>query len=275
MATRTKAAAAEPRLERRATQQWIPLGRTRINPLAQREFVAARANALYAEFDPEQIGLPTANLRDGWWYIIDGQHRIEALKMWLGDGWEDQHVLVNAYEGMSEAEEADTFLKINNTMAVNAFSKFRIGVKAKRPDEAGVQKIVTNLGLRITTDRLADNGIMAAGSLLRVYRDLGPTVLARTLAVMHAAYGRTGLDAIPIRGMALLIARYDEAVEDDLLVKRLSEASGGIGAVLNKAERMRKETGNQKIHCVAAALVDTYNSKAPRGEKLVGWWKVN
>lgn len=271
----TKAkATAEPRIERRATQQWIQLGMTRINPLAQRELVPNRVNALVAKFDPEQLGLPTANLRDGHWWIIDGQHRIEALKAWLGDGWEEQHVLVSAYEGLTEAEEADTFLKVNDAMAVNAFSKFRVGVKAKRPDETGVMKIVTNLGLRITRDRNDDAGIMAAGSLLRIYRDLGPTVLARALAVLHGAYGRTGLDAVPLRGMALLVARYDEAVEDDLMVQRLKAAAGGVGAVLNKAERMRKETGNQKIHCVAAALVDTYNSKAPRGEKLVSWWRV-
>lgn len=270
----TKARIVEPRIERRATQQWIQLGMTRINALAQRELVPNRVNALVAKFDPEQLGLPTANLRDGYWWIIDGQHRVEALKVWLGDGWEEQHVLVSAYEGLTEAEEADTFLKVNDAMAVNAFSKFRIGVKAKRPDETGVTKIVTNLGLRITRDKNDDNGIMAAGSLLRIYRDLGPTVLARTLAIMHGAYGRSGLDAIPLRGMALVVARYDEAVLDDLVVERLSSAAGGVGAVMNKAERMRKETGNQKIHCVSAALVDTYNSKAPRGEKLVSWWRV-
>ena len=53
-------------------------------------------------FDPEQMDAPTVNCRGGWYYLIDGQHRIAALKQWLAS-WEDQQVQCWCYDGLTEA----------------------------------------------------------------------------------------------------------------------------------------------------------------------------
>lgn len=268
----------EHRVERVARRGFVRLGDVKVNPLVQREFVPSKADRIAAEFDPEHFGTPVVNMRDGSAWMIDGQHRAAALKIWLGDGWQEQHFEAEIYDGLTEAEEAETFLRRNDSMAVNAYNKFRIGVVAGREDEQTVAGIVMRENLTISRDRNTEGRVLAVGTLLRVYRRAGGPVLQRTLAIIRDAYGTPGLEAAVISGVALVVHRY-ENLNDKELVFRLSNAHGGVGAVLAKAERARKETGNPKHSCVAAALVDTYNSLAAQskggdGSRLMPWWKA-
>ncbi len=98
----TETGRPEGRIQRAARLRWVPLERMKVNPLAQRDLNQARVSRLAACFDPEQMGAPTVSLRGGWYYLIDGQHRIAALKLWLGD-WAGQEAQCWCYEGLSEA----------------------------------------------------------------------------------------------------------------------------------------------------------------------------
>lgn len=265
-------------VERVAKRGWVRLGDVKVNPVVQREFVPSKADALAAEFNPEDFGTPVVNMRDGSAWMIDGQHRAAALKIWLGDGWQDQMFEAEIYYDLTEAQEAETFLKRNNSMAVNAYNKFRIGVVAGRQDELDVSGIVLRAGLTISRDRDAEGRVLAVGTLLRVYRRAGALVLQRTLEIIRDAYGTAGLEATVISGVALVVHRY-ETLDDKEMTTRLQHAYGGVGGVLAKAERTRKETGNPKHSCVAAAIVDTYNGMSPaskggNGTRLLSWWKA-
>lgn len=266
------------RVERHARRDWVRLGDVQVNPVVQREFVPAKADRIASDFDPEHFGTPVVNLRDGRAWMIDGQHRAAALKIWLGEGWQDQKFEAEVYEGLTEAEEAETFLRRNDTMAVNAYNKFRIGVVAGREDEQTIAGIVLREGLTISRDKDAEGRIIAVGTLLRVYRRAGGDVLARTLAIIRDAYGSAGLEASVISGMSMVVHRYDR-LDDQELAKRLARAHGGVSGMLGKAERSRKETGNPKHFCVAGSIVDTFNSlaaesKGGNGQRLMSWWKA-
>lgn len=266
------------RVERLATRGWVRLGDVNVNPVVQREFVPSKAADIANDFNPEHFGTPVVNMRGGKAWIIDGQHRAAALKIWLGEGWEDQHFEAEIYEEMTEAEEADAFLKRNNSMSVNAYNKFRIAVVAGWEDEQTVAGIVMREKLTITRDGSAEGRVMAVGTLLRVYRRAGGDVLGRTLAIIRDAYGSAGLEAAVIAGVSMVVHRYDN-LDDVELTSRLGRAHGGVGGMLAKAERSRKETGNPKLFCVAGAVVDTYNSlatesKGGNGTRLMSWWKV-
>lgn len=158
------------RVEREARLRWVPFNSLRVNPLAQRELNRGRVNKLIAEMELERIGNPTVNARDGLFWIIDGQHRIAALKEWLGDGaWEDQSIQCWSYEDLSEEEEAEVFLRLNDTLTVAVFEKFRVGVKSGRVEETDIDRIVRAQGLRITREK--GNGAIGAVTALRgVYR---------------------------------------------------------------------------------------------------------
>lgn len=273
----TKAVATNRRLQQGGSLEWVPLGLTRVNLNSQREFVQAKADKILANFDPEHFGQPVLNFKDGFYYIIDGQHRIAAMKSWCGEGWEEQQFSGWVFNGLTEAEEANAFLVRNDVSPVNAFNKFRIAVNAGRPEETQITYIVQSLGLVVGLDRNADNTVAAVGTLLKVFRDYGPDVLARTLTVIRDAYGKAGLEAQVVHGLARVLARYGEDFRDDEAVTRLSKAYGGVGGVLNKAVKDQKATGLSKMDCISAALVGAYNAggrgQGMAGKNLKDWWR--
>jgi hypothetical protein len=46
---------------------------------------------------------------------------------------------------------------------------------------------------------------------------------------------------------------------------------GGVNGLLGRAEQIRRQTGNPKNHCVAAAAVEAIN-RGRGGKKLPSWW---
>jgi hypothetical protein len=155
MATRIR------KVEKTGSLQWVRLGSMRVSVLAQRELNPARVDKLVSHFDLEQIGYPTVSARDGYFYIIDGQHRIEALKEFLGEGWEDQQIQCHVFEDLTETEEADRFDRLNDTLNVTSFDKFRVRVAAGRHEETDIYRIVEKEGLCISKDKGKDGAIGA------------------------------------------------------------------------------------------------------------------
>lgn len=256
------------RVEREARLRWVPIRDMAVSPLAQRDLNRNRVNKIVSEFDLEQLGSPTVNERGAKFYIIDGQHRIEALK---DMGWGDQQVECWAYTGLTEAEEAERFLKLNDVLAVNAFAKFKVGVQAGRPTECDIDRLVREVGCKISQNG-SEGSISAVGTLRRVYVQTGGNNLGRTLLLIREAYGDIGLTVSVIDGIGLLLHRYGDAIKTEEAVRKLSATHGGLQALLGRAENIRQTTGNQVRHCVAAAAVQLLNAKP--GRKLPSWWKA-
>ncbi len=260
------------RVEREARLRWIPLAKVKINPLAQRELNPARVDKLASEMELEQLGNPTVSSRDDHFYCIDGQHRIEALKKWFGDGfWEDQQIQAWTYEGLTEEEEAEIFLRLNDTLTVAVFEKFRVGVRAGRAEETDIDRIVRAQNLRVSRDK-GNGAIRAVATLRKVYRH-SPAALGRSLRLIRDAYGDAGLEGPVIEGIGLLCHRYNGDLDDATAVQRLGNAHAGVNGLMNAAERMRQQTGNPRAHCVAAAAVEIYN-RGRGGKKLPAWWRA-
>ncbi len=256
------------RIEREARLRWVSISLMAVSPLAQRELNQSRVDRIVATFDLEQIGTPTANRRDGIWYVIDGQHRIEALR---AIGWGDQQIQCWAYEGLTEQDEAEKFLKLNDYLAVNALSKFRVGVQAGRGVECDIDRIVRAASLCVSADKVP-GAIGAVGTLRRVYDRAGAASLRQTLGIVRDAYGDSGLEAAVIDGIGLFAQRYASEMDVPYVVTKLTNAHGGVNGLLGKADVLRRATGNARGHCVAAAAVEIVNS-GKGGKKLLGWWR--
>lgn len=257
-----------PRIERTARLRWIPLGRVTVSDTAQRDLKPARVDYLVAHFDVEQIGNPIVNERHGRFFVIDGQHRIAALREVFGD---DHQVQCWTYAGLSEAEEAEKFLQVNDVLTVNAFDKYGIGVEAGREIECDIDRIVRASGMVVSRQNV-DGGIGAVGTLRRVYTRGGPKVLGRTLRIIDSAYGGAGLEASVIDGIGLLCGRYNGDLQDELAVVKLRNMRGGVKGLLGKAALIKEKTRQPFNQCVAAAAVDVINS-GKGGKKLAGWWR--
>lgn len=258
------------RIERSARLRWVPIAQTRVNPIAQREFRQSKVDKLLAsEFDPDRLQNPTLNHRDSWFYIVDGQHRIEMLRQM---GYGDQAVQCWVHTGLTEQQEADLFLFLNDNLPVNIMEKHKVGITAGRDIDCEIDRIVRAQGLCVTLDEVP-GAIGAIGTLYRVYHRADSTTLGRSLRLARDAYGDPGLRAAVIDGLALLCQRYNGQLEDPVAADRLAKAHGGVNGLLGKAEVIRRTTGNQKANCVAAAAVDIINA-GRSGKKLPSWWKA-
>jgi hypothetical protein len=268
MTNRNQSNPPSDRVERKARLQRVPIPQMRVSPQAQRNLNQARVDKLAARFDMEQLGTPVVSHRDAFFYVIDGQHRIEALKK-IGYGTYEAQCWT--YQGLTEAGEAAVFLTLNDTLTVGAYLTFKVAVQAGRPEEADIDRIVRAQGLRVGPDR-SGGTVAAVHALRRVYRRDGPACLARTLRIVRGAYGETGMEGSVIDGVSLVCHRYDGQLDDAQVIAALACAAGGVNGLLGKAETMRLATGSQKAHCVAAAAVELINRRI-RGKKLRSWWK--
>src|SRR5215471_18814394 len=82
----------------------VPLGLMRTPPalITQREFKKAHGDRLAAELDLDKLGYPVMNLRDGIYWVLDGQHRVYALRE---NGFDDKDTLdCEVYEGLTDAQ---------------------------------------------------------------------------------------------------------------------------------------------------------------------------
>lgn len=263
--TAPKSTTPPPRMERTGHLRWIAVADIHVNARAQRELRPGWAAQIAADFDPDRLTPPLLNKRGGKYYVIDGQHRIEAMHLM---GWDDQELQCWVYEGLTEAQEADLFLWHNNRRSVSSFDKFVIGVTADRDDESDINRIVLACGLKVALG--TPGGISATTALRKVYSH-GPDNLSRTLRIVRDSYGDDGLKGHVLEGIGLLCARYNGDLDDKTAVDRLSSARGGLGALNTKAWGLRKQLGRSMPHCVAAAATDIINA-GRGGKKLPNWW---
>jgi len=255
---------------REARLKWVLIPQMRVNILAQRDLNPSWVNKLAAELSLEKLGNPTLSFRDGHYYIVDGMHRVEALKVF---GFGDYRIQCWVYAGLSEEEEAEMFLVLNNKLTVDVFARFRVAVQAGRDVDVDIDRIVNAAGLHISRDSV-QGAVRAVGTLRRIYTRAGAKTLARTLAVARDGFGDAGMEAVILDGLALVIGRYEDRIDDAVLTAKLSKMGGGAKGLSGKAEVVRQRTAKPKTQSVAAVVVDAYNSGRV-GPKITSWWRTS
>lgn len=256
---------------RSAHLEWVPIAKMRISPRAQRKHDTpgskARIDNIANNFDPDKAGTPDVNLRDGFYWVMDGGHRYYA---YIQMGWEDQSVQCWVYRDLTEAEEAEFFLTTNDVKPVSGMDKFQRALVAKRPLECDIDRIVRAADLTIGGGR---DAIGCVGAVTKTYVSGGPGVLAATMRIIRDSYGTPGFSARVTEGTGLFVANYENTFDETLLVERLGAKKGGVNGLLGQAEQIKKRYGVPLAVGVAAAVVETYNA-GRGGNKLNGWWST-
>jgi len=249
---------------------WVDLAQMRISDRAQRDHAAQGAQNLIDKivqnFDPDRFGALTVNYRDDLFWVVDGGHRLSAL---LKMGYGDQQVQCWVYEGLTEDQEADLFLDLNNVRPVSSMDKFKVAVVAGREVETAVESIVSSLGMSVGTGRV--NTIRCTSALLKLYDVSGPDVLKTALWILRDAYGDAGFTARLVEGMGKFVANYDNRFNEKRLVAKLSRRFGGVNGLLGRAEQIKSSYSVSLAIGVAAATVETYNA-GRGGGNLPSWW---
>ncbi len=261
----------EKRLKRKARLMYVSLEKMRVrHEVSQRKFNQNWANTIASNFNLEDFGNPTVNKTGEWFWILDGQHRVAAIKQWLGD-WKGQKVECWVYYKLSDKEEANLFDRLNSVKAVGAFDKFQVRLTAEREDETNISAIVGLKHLKICRKKGGEGEMSCVGTLGRVYR-LGADCLSRDLEITYESFGDSGLEADILGGIGLLVSRYDGRLDDKRAIAAFSSMKRGVNALRTRAGKIREQVGGQRPQCIAAAAVEAYN-RSKGGKKLPNWWK--
>lgn len=253
---------------RQSRLRWVSADDLQVNPVAQREFRLSWAKEILASFDIDKFQIPHVNQRaDGDLYIMEGQHGTWAYRQWLG---ENQKVQVWLYEGLTEAEEAEFFLSLNNKKSIDSMARFKVSVTAGRPDESDVDRIVRAAGCQVNNNS-APTSISAVGTLMTIYRRNGAENLAKTLKVIADSFVDGGYERPVLLGVSMVLARYSE-IDSGKLVRQLAGIRNGWKGLVQRTALIREQMNVTQPEAAAAAVVEFYN--AGRGSKKIpSWWR--
>jgi hypothetical protein len=223
--------------------------------------------------DLNKLGHPVINFRDGIYWVVDGQHRVYALRQC---GFENDVLDCDVYTNLTDSEMADLFLGLDDRRAISPYDKFFISCTAGYVREREIRQMVEDLGLKIQRGRV-ESGVGCVSALCRVYDKSGLRVLEQALRVLKAAFAADlqAFDAALVEGLGLVFNRYTTHVNEDDMATQLMAVGSGARGVLRRAESQRERTGGQKVQCVAAVVVEIYNRGLGSKSKgrLPSWWK--
>jgi hypothetical protein len=270
---------SKPKTARRGSKvRPVPVAEMRFAPVlvTQRKYKRAQAEEYAAHFDLDKLGIPIVNHRNGVYWILDGQHRIGALRIFFGDS--DPGMLdCEVYEDLTDAQAADIFLGRDDRRAIATFEKFHVACTAERGRECDIRRVVEANGLKVSQSKAA-HCISAVSAIGEVYDRAGSTVLGQTVRTLDNAYGGDALafDALMIRGVGHVFNRFNGKTQEKHLTIQLAQLPRGVRGVLQRAEALRQRTGAPQVQCVAATIVEVYNKGTRQvGQRLPSWWKTD
>lgn len=235
---------------------------------AQREFNENHSKKIAASFDPDLfddlvVTLPNG---DGIYHVVDGQHRMAAIRSLYG---EDEMVPCRVVNATSPARAAIIFDKINTGRRLpSGIEKFRVRVTAGSETEVAINKVVTWLGCRIESGD-SPNSIRATGALLNVHNAFGLDVLKEALVTIRGTWAndKGALEGPIIEGYGALVGAH----RGHLDWKRLREKTATSytpGRLLGQAKADKEALGGRISDGVRRVLIRNYN-QGIRAGKLV------
>jgi hypothetical protein len=173
----------------------------------QRQTNTKQIMRIVNNFSEAKLGMPVVSERGGQFYIIDGNHRVAALRRL---GYTETWFIV--LSGMTYEEEADYFRKQNeNTRQLSLYTRFKAALEAGDAVSVKINSIVEQNGFEVGTVSRFFNTITAIYALNTVYDMYGADNLDRTLKVIRAAWegNTTAKNRELIVGVSEFLHRFD------------------------------------------------------------------
>lgn len=243
------------------TTQWIPVKSLSIVwASAQRTFDKRHAQGIADNFDPDMYGTLAVTLPngEGVHHIIDGQHRVVAVRNLWGD---EEAVPCYVFDAHDPARAAEIFDQMNTARKPpKRVDIFRIRVTAGAEVEVAVNDIVESFGYHVSSNTSEKTSISAVAALVHVYRAFGSEILKDTLRLLQATWGmdRNAVQANLIRGFGAFLAEYGNTANRSRLAERVAQdytPGRFMGSVRSAREHFRCDSPRAVKH----VLLITYN----------------
>lgn len=257
-------------LKRDTSRKFARADQLTIDERVQRELRPAKVKSIVKKLPDDEgkrrrfIGALTISRRkDGSLVVLDGQHRVVALRE---AGYGSMQVLIVIHDGLTLEEEAELFRVLNSTNRPTAFDDFKVGVVARDPECVDIERIVKAAGFYVH-NQTVPGAVGAVTALRDVYTGPNghgpyPDHLAKTLAVAREAWGTTpeAVEGNVLKGLGHVIATYGDELDTGALIKKLAKYPGGASGLIGKARMLKDIRRSSVARCVAEIVTDTYNS---------------
>lgn len=253
----------------------LPISQLMVDLSVQRPLDERRANSIAGDLNLDAIGTPCISDRGrGRYAIIDGQHRIAALRI---SGWTNEEILCEVFTGLSLADEAAMFRLRNNTAKPQYLDKFRVKLVEGDASALAVMDILRKYKWLLPgQEGDAEGRFMAVYSLERIYNvdkaGQNKNVAEKTVAVLTKAWGHTDatVDGRLVDGLGRFLLRYGDAVDIENLAEKLTK-SGTATSLLGKARTLRSLLNVTMSDAIAEILVEIYNKR--KGPNALPPWR--
>ncbi|HWQ74982.1 MAG: DUF6551 family protein [Clostridiaceae bacterium] len=220
----------------------------------QRNLSIAHIQRTVENFDLYQINPVKISRRNGVNYVFNGQHTIEIIA--IVSGSRETPVWCMIYDDLEYTEEADIFAnQLKYVKPLLPYEIFMANIEAGNDDQLTIKSLVESYGLFISSSKVL-GGICAVSCLEYIYKKYGFHVLDRTLRLCVGTWegDYNSLSANMLKGIALLVVAFGNALKDDAFKERVGKfSSREIGRIAK--ERKAGSLG------YAEAMLQIYNKK--------------
>ena len=203
----------------------IPINELVCDQKYQRELSQKQVKKIVKNFTPYQINPVKVSRRDGKNYVINGQHTMEIIAQ-ISESHETP-VWCMIYDEMDYTTEATVFAEqMKYVRALTPYEVFIAKLEAGNQDSLMIKAIVEQYHLVIGKES-QDGMICAIKALEDIYDKLGIDILSRTIRVNVNTWGGNvkSLSGNMLKGLAILLATYDDGIKDDVFIDKLGAMS--------------------------------------------------
>lgn len=233
----------------------------------QRPLVEDHVRKIVREFNRDFIGVLIVAKRDsGTHYVLDGQHRLEAInRMGL-----TSPIPCLVYQGLAVAEEADIFSSQQNSKRIHPIDFFKARCFAGDPVTTAIAGILTEFDLEMAISR-GSNSVGCPGELEKIYGEVGKSGLERVLKLSTSVYhdDRHALPRTVIGGVHAFLIRYGKLVDDDRFIDVISRVPKG--QIDSTAMSMRQFLTDRGSVLYGRTFHHFYNGKMRGVNRLPDW----
>lgn len=244
--------------------QLVGLKQLKVDKAYQRPLKPNFVGEMVKDFRPAMIGtLMVSRRKDGYSYIIDGQHRFRALE---AKGWAGVHCCV--YYDLTRAQEAILFADVQvKRKGVASYERFYAvlggGDDPRAKEAKGIKASVESVGYTVGQSGSGKFVISAVAALEGCYRK-DPDVLERALTIFREAWkDREVPSGWQIRGMHAWLMENLE-IDDERMVRRMSIVSATDLSVRASSAKNLRGHGSSSTKDMVAALKAIYAAREPK-----------
>lgn len=229
----------------------------------QRPVRMERVNKILAEFDPLLVNTLKVSLRDGHYYVFDGSHTLEVLK--IVNAKEHFPVECKLYKGLTYEKEAELFAaQDDGSTRVGVPYKIRALAAAGNEEVNSFLEATRSCGFEINPgEKINKRGnILAVSKAYSIFQSLGEDDYKRVLTLVNSAWHGEcwSVSQNMLSGMALLIKIFGNKVTLDRYSKKL----GGVSHT--EVQREASKVQNVPVaYQYAFALARIYNRGGAKG----------